>query len=75
MKEFIQEQFRKFILESENEKIDTSKIKIKNLIGSASAFDANPCFEIPHFSAIADRNCQVLFFNTLSIFLRVAGAS
>jgi hypothetical protein len=32
MKKFIQEQIRNFILESENEKIDTSKIKIKKQI-------------------------------------------
>ena len=32
MKKFIQEQFRKFILESENEKIDTTKIKIKKQV-------------------------------------------
>jgi hypothetical protein len=32
MKKFIQEQFRKLILESENEKIDTSKIKIKKQV-------------------------------------------
>jgi hypothetical protein len=32
MKDFIKEQFRKAILESENEKIDTSKIKIKRQI-------------------------------------------
>ncbi len=34
MKDFIQKKFRKLILESESEKIDTSKIKIKRQISN-----------------------------------------